>query len=404
VKAKAIERGVIRPEQAERMSNRDALNLIFVPGFSTASAVTSLSGRGVGMDVVRTHIEEIGGSVEIASTPGQGTSVRLRIPLTLAIVPGLVVMAGGERYVIPQVSLEELIRLDGDAARSAVETLHQTPIFRHRGSLLPLVDLNAILMLKGGIPAEELSIVVLRSDKTRFGLVVDSVRDTQDIVVKPLGPFFRTLNCYSGATIMGDGGLALILDVHGLAARAGVFQADEDSRGGGSEHETGARPEHARQALLLFRAGPFQRLAIPLARVDRLEILDPSRIERAAGGAVVQHRGRILPLVFAGEMLGGSPDIDEALNVVVFRSAGQDLGLVVDEILDIVEGEVLWPRGSGCTGIAGSAIVAGSVTDFLDLDYAAATVGPARTCESLARLEAVLDKSVAMDSGVEVTA
>ena len=201
VKAKALERGLITAENAQRLSDRDAVNS-YLPGFSTAEAVTSISGRGVGMDVVRTSVERIGGTVEILSSAGKGTTVRMKIPLTLAIIPGLVVGVGGERFVIPQVSLHELIRLEGASAHTKIEHIHRTPVLRLRDSLLALVDLADVLELTPQRDAEETNIVILQADGERFGLIVDSISDTQEIVVKPLGDQLKGVNCYAGATIM----------------------------------------------------------------------------------------------------------------------------------------------------------------------------------------------------------
>ncbi len=223
VKQKALDNGLLRPEQAEKLSDREALGLIFQPGFSTAQTVTNFSGRGVGMDVVKSHIEKIGGVVDILSRLGEGATVKIRIPLTLAIIPGLVITSGGERFVIPQVSLLELIRLESDASGKHIEYVHGTPVYRRRGSLLPIAYLNQILGLKSAGHDEAVSMVVLQAEDRQFGLVVDGINDTQEIVVKPLGKQLKGLTLYAGATIMGDGRVALILDVLGIGQRSGVL-------------------------------------------------------------------------------------------------------------------------------------------------------------------------------------
>jgi two-component system chemotaxis sensor kinase CheA len=263
VKSKAVERGLISVDQAQRMSDRDAINLVFLPGFSTAETITSISGRGVGMDVVRTHIERIGGTVDLISESGRGTTVRVRIPLTLAIIPGLVVTAGGERFVIPQIGLHELIRLEGDAVRTRIEHVHATPVFRHRDVLLPLADLNQVLGLESRRSPDEISVVVLQADGRSFGLILDSICDSQEIVVKPLGLQVKGVNCYAGATIMGDGGIALILDVMGVGVRSGVIaESGEKKRTQTAVAlQNGVRDE--RRSLLLFRAGSFDAWPCP---------------------------------------------------------------------------------------------------------------------------------------------
>ena len=287
VKQKALENGLLRPEHAEKLSDREALSLIFQPGFSTAKTVTNFSGRGVGMDVVKSHIEKIGGVVDVFSRLGEGATVKIRIPLTLAIIPGLVITSGGERFVIPQVSLLELIRLEGDSSGKHIEYVHGTPVYRRRGSLLPIAYLNQVLGLKAADHAEAVSMVVLQAEDRQFGLVVDGINDTQEIVVKPLGKQLKGLTLYAGATIMGDGRVALILDVLGIGQRSGVLaEFFEQTRASGQQK---APVEIEQQRLLLFRAGSFARLAVPLSLVARLEEFPQSAIEHASGGQVVQY-------------------------------------------------------------------------------------------------------------------
>ena len=295
VKQKAIEKGLLRPEQAEKLSDREALNLIFLPGFSMAQTVTNLSGRGVGMDVVKSHIEKIGGIVDVFSRSGEGATVKLKIPLTLAIIPGLVITSGGERFVIPQVSLLELIRLEGDSSEKRIELVHGTPVYRRRGSLLPVAYLNQVLGLKSAERAEAVSMVVLQAEDRQFGLVVDGINDTQEIVVKPLSKQLKGLTVYAGATIMGDGRVALILDVLGIGQRSGVLAESRERARAATEQKTQSGIEQ--QRLLLFRAGSFDRLAVPLSLVARLEEFPQSSIEHAGGSQVVQYRNRILRLV-----------------------------------------------------------------------------------------------------------
>ena len=371
VKQKAIEKGLLRPEQAEKLSDREALSLIFQPGFSTAETVTNVSGRGVGMDVVKTHIEKIGGIVDIFSRPGEGATVKLKIPLTLAIIPGLVITSGGERFVIPQVSLLELIRLEGDSSDKHIEHVHGTPVYRRRGSLLPIAYLNQVLGLKSAERADAVSMVVLQAEDRQFGLVVDGINDTQEIVVKPLGKQMKGLTVYAGATIMGDGRVALILDVLGIGQRSGVLAESREQARSATEQKTQSGLEQ--QRLLLFRAGSFERLAVPLSLVARLEEFPQSAIEHAGGCQVVQYRNRILPLVPLRAVLeSGAPGQDETpdpLQVVVFNDGDRSVGLVVDQILDVAEEAVAVRQKSGRKGLLGSAVVGKRVTDFLDLNH-----------------------------------
>jgi two-component system chemotaxis sensor kinase CheA len=373
VKQKALEKGLLRPEQAEKLTDREALHLIFQAGFSTAETVTNVSGRGVGMDVVKSHVEKIGGVVDLFSRPGEGSTVKLKIPLTLAIIPGLVVNSGGERFVIPQVSLLELIRLEGDSSEKHIEYVHGTPVYRRRGSLLPIAYLNQVLGLQPTERAEAVNIVVLQAEDRQFGLVVDGINDTQEIVVKPLGKQLKGLSVYAGATIMGDGRVALILDVLGIGQRSGVMaESREQTRAAAEQAERKTQPGIEQQRLLLFRAGSFERLAVPLSLVARLEEFPRKSIEHAGGRQVVQYRNRILPLVSIREVLddgvrdhGHTADL---VQVVVFNDGDRSMGLVVDQILDVAEEAVTVRQKSGRKGLLGSAVVGKQVTDFLDLN------------------------------------
>jgi len=367
VKAKAVEKGLLRPEQAEKMNDREAVNLVFLPGFSTAAKVSNISGRGVGMDVVKTNIEKIGGGVDLTSRPNAGTTVKIKIPLTLAIIPGLVVASGCERFVIPQVSLLELVRLEADEANKLIEKIHDTPVYRRRGSLLPIAYLNRILRLPDPADQKSVNIVVLQAEDRQFGLIVDSISDTQEIVVKPLSKQLKGLSVYAGSTIMGDGKVALILDVMGLSQRAGLSARDNNAA---HNHANQIGDQNEKQTLLLFRAGSYERLAVPLALVARLEEFPKERVEHAAGRRVVQYRNQILPLVPLGEQLDGSRrdwETTEKVQVVVFSEGERSVGLVVDQIVDIVEDHVSVKRASTQHGLVGSAVVGQKVTDFIDL-------------------------------------
>ncbi len=371
VKQKAIETGHLRPEHAEKLSDREALNLIFQPGFSTAHTVTNVSGRGVGMDVVKSNIEKIGGIVDVFSRLGAGSTVKLKIPLTLAIIPGLVITSGGERFVIPQVSLLELIRLEGDSSEKHIEHVHGTPVYRRRGSLLPIAYLNKVLGLKSDERAEAVNMVVLQAEDRQFGLVVDGINDTQEIVVKPLSKQLKGLTVYAGATIMGDGRVALILDVLGIGQRSGVLSDAREQARAAAEQKTQSGIEQ--QRLLLFRAGSFERLAVPLSLVARLEEFPRKSIEHAGGCLVVQYRNRILPLVPLREVLesgaSGEDQAPDPVQVVVFNDGDRSVGLVVDQILDVAEEAVTVRQKTARKGLLGSAVVGKRVTDFLDLNH-----------------------------------
>jgi len=382
LRAKAVEKGLHTPESAARLSDRDAMNLIFAAGFSTAAKVTNVSGRGVGMDVVRTNIEKIGGTVDVSSIVGNGTTLRIKIPLTLAIIPGLVVTSAGERFVIPQVSLLELVRLEHEEAKLRVERIGSSPVYRLRGKLLPLVHLNHTLDLPhNGWPAaatavgEPLNIVVVQTDGTPFGLVVDGINDTEEIVVKPLGKQLKGISAFAGATIMGDGQVALILDVHGIAQRAGVLGEGREAAATGGDAGRAARGEV--HTLLLFGFGDNHRMALPLSEIARLEEFAPAMVEHTGPHDVVQYRNQIMPLVRLADSLPGvtgTADPADPLQVIVYANGDQYFGLVVDRILDILEVPVTMQRRRTGGAVLGTAIIQNKVTDILDIRRLVETV------------------------------
>lgn len=361
VRSKAVERGLIQPDRARALSIHETINLIFMPGFSTAEQVTNVSGRGVGMDVVRSNVEKIGGSVEVESRLGQGTVIRIKIPLTLAIIPALVVSAGGQRFAIPQVNLVELVRFEAEQARTAIEWLHGVPVFRLRGNLLALVELSHALRLPPS-PRDDFNIVVLQADNRQFGLLVDRINDTEEIVVKPLTRELKGLNVYAGATIMGDGRIALILDVMGLAETAEVVATQQRVN-----DSAAAAPAAHPERLILFRTGGGARMALPLDSVARLEEFPLSKIEQIGNEDVVQYRDEILPLVHLTETFGGSRTEADPLQVVVHSDDSGSVGFVVEAIDDIVEGTVGARRRGGRPGVLGSIVVQGRVTELLDV-------------------------------------
>jgi two-component system, chemotaxis family, sensor kinase CheA len=374
IRSKALERKVITPEQAKRMSDREITQLILAPGFSTAEKVTNVSGRGVGMDVVKTNVEKIGGTLDIQSSPGLGTTVKLKIPLTLAIIPALIVTCGGQRYAIPQASLLELVRLREGEALKAIEYVHGTPVYRLRGRLLPLVFLQRELGLQDTVreavtnlvaALQSVHIVVLRADDRQFGLVVDAINDSEEIVVKSLSKQLRSIPVYAGTTIMGDGKVALILDVRGTAQRAGVV-SENGHRELVEQPPSSAEKPAARQTLLIFELGD-RRLALPLEQVSRLEVFPSACIEKAGSAEVVQYRGQILPLLRLGSALGldGGADPEAPLPVIVCSRDSQNFGLVVDRITDIVDTAL---EAAGPQSAAGrAAVIQRRVTSVLDV-------------------------------------
>ncbi|HET7108487.1 MAG TPA: chemotaxis protein CheA [Candidatus Acidoferrum sp.] len=380
IKKKAVQRRLITAEQAARMSEHEACNLIFLPGFSTAETVTNVSGRGVGMDVVKTNIEKIGGTVEVQTRAGAGTTVKMKIPLTLAIIPALLVTSGGERFAIPQVNLLELVRIEEQNLAKSLERVQGAPVYRLRGQLLPLVNLGEELRLEKAKKDEDggVNIVVVQADSRHFGLVVDRVTDTEEIVVKPLNKQLKGIQAFAGATILGDGRVALILDVRGLAESAGLVDRRQQDK---AEQELGQLQSEAdeagKQSLLVFESGAGNRMAIELAMVARLEEFPRESVERTGEREVVQYRGQIMPLIRVGEVLqkesGGTDGTvngaggDGPVQVVVYAEGGKTVGLVVEQILDIVEETVELQQPARRPGVRGTMVIQKKVTDLLDV-------------------------------------
>jgi len=379
VREEAIRRGLIDPSEAERLGERETMSLLFMPGFSTAARVTSVSGRGVGMDVVRTNVERLGGSVEIRSEVGRGSRIEITLPLTLAIIPALVVACRGERYALPQTSLLELVRIEEGGGDRGIERLHGVPVYRLRGALLPLVDLGGELAGSGRSARsrraggdEAVHIVVLHVEDRTFGLVVDGIDDTQEIVVKPLGRHLKKIPVFAGATILGDGRVALILDVTGLAARAGVAAEGQSRAAVLHRHEGGAPDAVAPEVrtLLLFDAGGGGRMAVPLSSVARLEEFPRAAVETVGSREVVQYRSSILPLVRISDLCGHAPEAPggtDPLQVVVYSDGGRSAGIVVDRIQDIVQEPVRIEGRGSSPGSAGTAVIQERVTEILDI-------------------------------------
>jgi two-component system, chemotaxis family, sensor kinase CheA len=363
------------------MSEREAVNLIFAAGFSTAEKITNVSGRGVGMDVVKTNIEKIGGTVDVQTKLGGGTTIKMKIPLTLAIVPALIVTCAGDRYAIPQVSLLELVRIDKRTRGTAIEYVHGAPVYRLRGRLLPLVYLDQALRLQREAQADAVTastnIVVLQADERVFGLVVDRVNDTEEIVVKPLGQIVKGIAAFAGATIMGDGSVALILDVRGIANAANILGEARNAMKVEIGTAVSAKNAEA-QTLLLVRLASGGHAAIPLAMIERLEEFSTKALEKIGAQQVVQYRAMAMPLRELDALLeerrsrarvrDAAPKIPtESISVVVCGEPRSQIGLMVDRILDVVN-EPSAARGTSTRhGVLGTQIIRERVTEILDL-------------------------------------
>ena len=341
IRRKAVERQLIPQQRAEQMNEREILQLIFLPGFSTAEAVTSVSGRGVGMDVVRTNVEKIGGKVDVESHAGKGSILRLRIPLTLAIIPALIVRSRGQNFAVPQTALTELVHLSAGETDSRIERLENAALYRLRGRLLPLVFLDRLLqqsVRESHVPCD---IAILNADGRRYGLVVDGLADPEEIVVKPLAAVLREIGFYAGATILGNGEMALILNPGAIAQNANVGLSSEGEEGLTEEKNA------ARRDYLVVEAGSH-RAALPLETVVRIERIPRSRIERAGSRPVLRFEGALLPLDdAAADFIDAGDDPDAQTTVVVCRDGRRHVGMTVSQVLDVTGGSQLQEAGSG---------------------------------------------------------
>jgi two-component system, chemotaxis family, sensor kinase CheA len=367
IREKIIENDLASETDLEAMSDQQIHQFIFRAGFSTAAKVTSVSGRGVGMDVVRTNIEKIGGTIELKSIEDKGSTFTIKIPLTLAIVSALVVECSNERFAIPQISVLELVRTSG-ASDNSIEMINDAPVLRLRNRLLPLVSLHDQLQLendhKADLENDELFIVVTQVGTYTFGIIVDRVFDTEEIVVKPVAPILRHISLFSGNTILGDGSVIMILDPNGIAATTG-----EVAMGGNEAQGTNVSKNSNGEttSILVFLAGGKELKAVPLALVARLEEVDVTKIEYSGSNPVVQYRGQLMPLIpidpkHVWKEEGRQP-------VLVFTDKDHSMGLVVDEIVDIVEDHLNIELASDRDGFVGSAVISGKATDLIDAGY-----------------------------------
>jgi two-component system chemotaxis sensor kinase CheA len=426
IKTKIVENGLATESELEGMSERQIQQFIFQPGFSTAEKITSVSGRGVGMDVVRTNIEKIGGTIELKSTEGKGSTFTIKIPLTLAIVSALIVECAGQRFAIPQISVLELVRASAHSEH-AIEMISDAPVLRLRNRLLPLVKLRDLLNLndfeeemaeaeapitidhdefeaedeaeanaeadgdaetedvpedededeevahaepaprpkKAAIVDEDLFIVVSQVGNYTFGIIVDRVFDTEEIVVKPVAPILRDITMFSGNTILGDGSVIMILDPNGIASATGEIAMGHGHADAAEQQENAHSVE--RQSMLVFHAGGKELKAVPLALVARLEEIDMETVESSNGKPVVQYRGQLMPLIAFDE--GHEWKSEGRQPILVFTDRDRSMGLVVDEIVDIVEDYINIELKSDDECLVGSAVINGKATDVIDAGY-----------------------------------
>ena len=393
IRAKVLSNGLATEAELAAMTDSQIQRFIFRAGFSTAATVSAVSGRGVGMDVVRSNIERIGGTIELKSTAGQGTMFTVKIPLTLAIVSALIVEAGKERFAIPQLSVVELVRAQrgadksaadkngadksgadktspnktgpDSAANSVIERINDTPVLRLRNRLLPLVSLTELLALGVEDTAETAAhVVVAQVGQHMMGIIVDRVFDTEEIVVKPVAPILRHVTMFSGNTILGDGSVIMILDPNGIARASGVGAGSEGKIA--RSHAVDTQSSGGKTAMLLFRAGENQRMGVPLGLVARLEDIPRDKIELSCGAPVIQYRGKLMPLITID---GGIDQQTPTQPLLVFAEGDRIMGLMVDEIIDVVEARLDIELAGARPGLLGSAVIGGQATDVLDTGY-----------------------------------
>ena len=362
--ARALSQGLVSEDRLRRMSEDEIRRFIFHAGFSTAAAVTSVSGRGVGMDVVKTNIERINGTIDLHSRLGRGSQFLIKIPLTLAIVSALIVGTAGERFAIPQICVVEIV-LPGAQPDMVLETIDGAQVLRLRDRLLPLVSMARILRLDGdaqGARIAEKIVVVVSVGTRRLGLIVEQVFDTEEIVVKPVAPVIRHIPLFSGNTILGDGSVIMILDPLGIARESGLGAGADAS----ARQVESAPAEDERRDLLLVRAGAGAQKALPLALIARLEMIPRARLEVTGSRLVTQYRGGLMPLVAL------DPDISQCSEiqpVLVISDGDQHIGLMVDEILDVVSDDMQIEIASDRAGLLGTAIIGARATEIVDAGY-----------------------------------
>jgi two-component system chemotaxis sensor kinase CheA len=402
IKEKALENGIVTQPELDKMTDAQIQKFIFKAGFSTAKEVTSVSGRGVGMDVVRTNIELIGGSVDVTSVEGQGSTFLIKIPLTLAIISALIVESAGQKFAVPQLSVVELVRAQAESDHR-IEVINDTPVLRLRNKLLPLIHLSKLLELQAASAAANVEpqsvpddaagdadaeaaeqgeaaeprtksaiedaagfIVVIQVGTQHYGIVVDSVFDTEEIVVKPMSSMLREIDMFSGNTILGDGSVIMIVDPNGIA-QAVHGNLTLDSLQNDADEDASLDVSNAVTSLLVFRAGSTEPKAVPLSLVTRLEEIDVATIEPSNGRDLVQYRGKLMPLVYVNDELRHQ---EEGMQpILVFTDEDRVMGLVVDEIVDIVEEQLKIEVSTEMPGVIGSAVVKEQATEILDVGH-----------------------------------
>ena len=382
LKEKAISKGILTQEQADAMSDREAIRLIFHPGFSMAAKVTDVSGRGVGMDVVKTNISKLGGTVDVESTLGSGTLIIITLPLTLAIIPSLIVQCRDDRFAIPQVNIAELVRVRAVEVEQRIGQVQDAKVLRLRGNLLPLIELSDVLELKEPFkpekeateketseedtPRKAINIIVVETGEQRFGIIVDGLHDSEEIVVKPLSRHLQSCPCLSGATILGDGHVALILDVPGMAAHQEI-RNDEELNAGEDQSEVNADEES--QYMLLFSNHENEHFAVSMDIVSRIDRIQTEQIDSVGGHELLQYGSATMPLMRLENCITAeAADATDRIYVIVFEANGKEVGLVVPTLEDIREVTTVIDQTTFIErGVHGSMVLDEKTTRFIDL-------------------------------------
>jgi two-component system, chemotaxis family, sensor kinase CheA len=366
IREKIVEKGLLGQSAAAQLSTQQVHRYIFDAGFSTAAKITAVSGRGVGMDVVRSNIEKIGGAIELFSTENKGTKFVIRIPLTLAIADALIVETGGERFALPQLAVLELVMISPNSEHR-LERINGADLLRLRDRLLPVLHLDALLGIESKSDGERYYVLVLQAGGQKFGLAVDRVLDTEEIVLKPVAPILKDLPIYGGNTILGDGRVVMILDTNGLAARISTTATDK-ARADEEKAVSVAQAGTELERVLVFEAGTDGPLcAVPLGKVDRIENLHLDKVEVGGDRAVVQYRGSLMPLETIDYASGPLPNTGTR-PALVFNTPRGPFGIIVARIVDVVEADITPRIGKPRVEFLGTTVIAGKATEIVDID------------------------------------
>lgn len=368
LRAAAIKKGLGSPEDIAAMPDKQVLSFIFAPGFSTAEQVTSISGRGVGMDVVRTNIEKIGGTIDLESVIGRGTTFTIRIPLTLAIISALMIESGGLQYAVPELTVQEILRIKPQDKRK-IEHIDGRPFLHYRGITLPLVPMADYLghhKDAGDDAGKRYYIVVIRTGGILYGMIVDQITGIEEIVVKPLSTLLQALPLFSGNTIMGDGRVVLILDPVGIAVTAKIEQLQKDAAAHHAEDDPSAVPTENILSFLLFHANGDTPKAVPSFLISRIETFNAEQIEYVGAQTVMQYNSRLINLYSFGAMPPG-----QKIKTLIFADENRDhtFGLMIDDIIDITDSSLDLNSNGQRPGILGSSIIDGRATEIIDINH-----------------------------------